>query len=1303
MRTFSAGFQTKLAAGTFNPVVFMDYTLKEYVSADDPGEGSLITTVYRWSERGITYGGNTYQARLVKLSTLDFNLDASQQVFGEMSVQVGNNIDQLISVIQPGMTATVYLGFEESDGSVTDAEIMFAGTVEGDIEITEDSVSFNLQDIAYSYDRQMPNLVDEANYPGAGREDVGLPMPIIVGRAKDHVCRSITGQFTTYVAEEATPTYTTETIWAGGSPEGSFKQTTEQMYANTAGGYWYHYAGVAEGFTTSEDGTGIALTRATDDRVFALNGLIAPLNWNAGEYYSFQITVSDWASGSFRLLGDFENCVDGYYSGVQSQTRQFWANEGSASISTVVQIKGNTGIEFGIKFSEDFEGTFSITSILKYEIESANNVIYVADDISHWYRKKVQQTLDLSGLETDFEVQITHPVARNDSSITEGYLQSSNGSVISYHTVKDIQHDVENISYSPLYSGAISSGGIHPILVKNNVMTVYGAGSSVVDVEQGQYVATNEINQIVTSIVDTNEHTRSEGSINIYDSYDSLLIAEVESATEKTVTLADDVEDNYTENFGPVSFYGEIDSLNGTITVDAGWFDDFDSMGLSGADAPWILIEAAGGQENEVPLKVESIDTTTIQLYEPAEGFGWLELMDYTGTIMLSAISEPSIIAGSGYEDYDPSLIGDVESTRFQNYPRNLWKLILEKPIPFYGLKRGDAISQSQRSVYSEDEVFLVADHPVQRINNIRVNGVPLENYDDFIIKLNSTEYAKDGLARSYLTIPFDKLENVARLALQVDENDKFVVDTSGVLDAIIINDPGHTHYIGAERTFNWALDLSFAFTVSGSTQVEIKSGSYQNQIYDSSRGIYITNPIRFTSNSPECSVIFRVTPASAINWAWLIYRINYIKIGFERTDNFSGEIFYDYQTVPGGPFGGALLTVESELPTPAGESNTGLSASEVEKLGEASKSGDNADVGYLNLDLPFGLAQVRSNLQITCDVIGNPDGSVGYKMPHEQIKTIINKYAQNPVNGTEGDADIVEFVNEAEMVAAFSKVWNTFSSLDTAEDIWPRMRELVNVSSESATNLSPDSELGNSVLPILREGESAKAYNEKSIHCLDFAINSTNQLRDLIGEMLLHSNMVCIWRNGIAYLKYLPDTPSADDTLTTSDVVMKSMSLSRSPVSQLATDITVNYDYGKDGFSRDYHYAKQTWQDGALSITKLDATRKYGSYSRERFFDMPMIRERAAAEILAKRFYQEFGDAKFHSRFESVLANLALEPGDNVTVPIPIHRDSVMDRGLITRKTITWGSAVDKKPDLINFDVRENHTTSGYYLSLNL
>jgi len=1252
MRTFSAGFQTKLAAGTFNPVVFMDYTLKEYISADDPGDGSLITTVYRWSEREITYGGNTYQARLVKLSTLDFNLDASQQVFGEMSVQVGNNIDQLISVIQPGMTATVYLGFEESDGSVTDAEVMFIGTVEGDIEITEDSVSFNLQDIAYSYDRQMPNLVDEANYPGAGREDVGLPIPIIVGRAKDHICRSITGQFTTYVAEDVQPSYNPEDVWQQNSDKGLFAQTTQSLESQFAGGPWYcvqYDADIGMNAETSEDGTGLDISPASGGdtiRIFRTNTLSNAIPFKRGEYYEIIVSVSNWTAGNFQFSGPFFDPFDKDESTTIYYSKKYWAATDSAS-SFAFKVTENESVAdntFDVIISNDFNGIFKVTRISKLNTDSSKNYIYVTDDIAHWYRSNATENETTNVPEIDKTIAIEHQIDQDSD------YESFSGKILSYHVVTDIEHDVTGFRVE---SSTLCDGS-DVILVNGDEITMTGTKPSV-----GEYLPFKN-GALVTDVTSIDYST--DGGLYVLD--DLTQMAEVLSVSGDVVTIDQELTPNYYQVVSPTGV--SVNFSGNTITANDPFFD-FSSLGFSGG----LLLSVTGSSSNDGYYTIISAIGNVIAI---------------SGAFSTESMSYPSLGAITNPINWGGGPAWTILSYNVYNYPKNLWKMTLQDPIPTYGFSIGDSIRLSSTA----DEVFVIADHPVQKISNVRVNGVPIDDSGE-LYYLSTGSYGNDAQNRSYLVIPFDKLANVARLAFQVDEQSKLVIDDSYTDDSIFVDDPGHTHVVGdSARTFSWALDINFNIFGYGSYSVYVNSGSYSN-VVDTESGV-LQNPVRFTSNSPECTVTF-----SGANWL-----VRQLTVQFERVDSISGESLYDFGSASGSGVGiGAL--VRADMPEPADASTTGGSIANVIKIGNAATVGGNNDTGYLFLDPPISLAQARSALRITCDVIGNPDGSLGYKMPHEQIKTIINKYAQNPVNGTEGNADIVEFVNEAEMIAAFSKVWNTFSSLDAAEDIWPRMRELVNVSSESATNLSPDSELGNSVLPILREGENAKAYNEKSIHCLDFAINSTNQLRDLIGEMLLHSNMICIWRNGIAYLKYLPDTPSADDTLTTADVVMKSMSLTRSPVSHLATDITVNYDYGKDGFSRNYHYAKQVWEDGVLSITKLDATRKYGSYSRERFFDMPMIRERAAAEILAKRFYQEFGDAKFHSRFESVLANLALEPGDNVTVPIPIHRDSVMDRGLITRKTITWGSAVDKKPDLINFDVRENHTTSGYYLSLNL
>jgi len=651
-----------------------------------------------------------------------------------------------------------------------------------------------------------------------------------------------------------------------------------------------------------------------------------------------------------------------------------------------------------------------------------------------------------------------------------------------------------------------------------------------------------------------------------------------------------------------------------------------------------------------------------------------------------SPVSEPATFQ-SFIDLYDIEI---VASYSVQYAPRNLWKMTFAEPILFE-YEQGMTVT----AVSEQDEVFVIADHPVQRISNVRVNGIPLPSDAGHVVETSSTSYANDGATRSYIKIPFDKLANIASLALNVDETNRVYDDTQNTQDTIIVDDGGHDHQIGAERTFNWAVNIQFSgFTVPSGTdfRITIQSGSYTSTVYDLAGGqTTFNNPVRFTSNSPNCRVNF-------FHNFFLSYRI----VEFERVDSLTGDTYFDYQSAGGS----TSRTFASNLLLPPDTSSTSDAPANVIKVGAAFREGDFADYGYLLFNSPVALSQVRSNLVITCDVIGNPDGSTGYMMPHEQIKELINRFATNPISGTEGNANIVQFVNEAEMDAYFSKTWNTYSSEEVATDFWPKMKQLINTNTDSATNKSPNAELNNSLIPAATEAATSadpRYYNEKGIHTLDFSINERNQLRDVVGEMLLQSNMVCVWRNGIAHLKLLTETPSNDGTLDNTDMVMKSNSLTRSPVSELATDITVLFDYGRGGYNRVYHYAKQEWNSGVLSEVALDATRKFGSYDRDKYFELPLVREQVAAELLAKRFYQEYGDAKFHTRFTTILSNLAYEPTDNLTVSIPIHRDSMMDRGLVTRKVINFGSAIDRTPDLIDFEVRENHTTSGYYLSLYL
>ena len=197
MRTFGSGFTTKLASSSYLPVVFCKYELITYVSGATAGTGTQTTTNYYWSEREITYATQTYEARLINTSPLEQTLDESNQVLGEMGLQIANSPTNLAGAIQAGMKCTVYLGLEDSVGSgaVTDAEIIYIGIVEGDIEITEDSVSFNLEDIANIYDKQLPELITRSEYPYADPDSIGDTKPIIMGRNRDITCRAVASGF----------------------------------------------------------------------------------------------------------------------------------------------------------------------------------------------------------------------------------------------------------------------------------------------------------------------------------------------------------------------------------------------------------------------------------------------------------------------------------------------------------------------------------------------------------------------------------------------------------------------------------------------------------------------------------------------------------------------------------------------------------------------------------------------------------------------------------------------------------------------------------------------------------------------------------------------------------------------------------------------------------------------------------------------------------------------------------------------------------------------------------------------------
>jgi hypothetical protein len=1265
MRTFSAGFQSKLDSTTFTPVVFVDYELKEYVSGSEPDTGTSVTTLYRWSEREITYDSNTYDGTLIASTPLTQTLDDSKQVFGEMSLQVANNIEQLVSVIQAGMKCTVYLGFEDSIGSgaVTDAEEMFIGTVEGAIEYTEDSVSFNLQDIAYSYDRQIPNLITDSNYPAAGREDVGMPLPIINGRVKDHVCRSVTGHFTTFLAQNISPTWSYTWVMYQDHLNGKFNQTTDQLLSSTAGGNWFAYeydTTIGLNATCETAGTGLVVTpvlNSTIDRVFRTNTLTWDLSWKPLHYQEIIVNVSDWSAGYFKVDGSFvnhDNPTDAFGYTDFEGTKVRYALESSYHHSFTLKTNDAPIHSLDIIVSPDFDGTVELYRIAEWNQDSTEDFIYVADDISHWYRGNVTTNQTTNATEVDLPIVIEHTVNDDDETYFDGYDKGSR--IKASFNVKSIEHITSGKSVVVNILSGYNTTLIH------SLNTIEGNSGWADDFIIGDYIALD--NGKMADMDNQPTMGSDEGGIGtITDAEITNSLAKITDITGDIITvdaylLAD--SPTISENTYMVDFACGFEC---TITSA---FDDFGMLGYSAG----MSIQVADTDDNDGIYTITNVSGGVITVSE-----------------MLTTESVPASLTGwTGL-----TTINEPVTYTVATYPLNLWKLQLTTPI-LHGFDVSDIVKLENDA----DEVFVIADHAVERISNVKINGVPFyntETSESLAYLLSSTSYSKDGKTRAYLTIPAEEITNVVSKALQIDESNKKVLDDSGVNDDIVIVDDGHSHTSGGSATYSHQLDVHFDagwFSEYASPYIQVLSGSFYQTIWSSS--ITLNNPISFTSSSPDVIISFTKTGSGSVNW-------RYATCSFMRSDNATGDLIYDYQSRGSISYN---FNLSSNFPPPTDASVVGTSIAEVVKSGTALSRGDNADTGNLYFSTPISITQARSNLRITCDVIGQVDGSTGLKMPHQQIKALINKYAQNPVIGSEGSADIVEFVNEAEMDSAFSKVYNTLDNTDTASGVYPTMRELV--TNTGAYNPSPNADLGNSILSSSTETVNDVApilYNEKSIHCLDFALNNSNQLREVVGEMLLQSNMIINWRNGVAYIKYLGDSPSVDDTYTNADIMMKSMSLSRSPISELATDITINFDTGNGGFSRNYHYVKQSWNNGVLSETQLDATRKYGAYTRDKYFDLPMIREHAGAEIMAKRFYNEYSDAKFHVGFTTALNNLSVEAGDNITVPIPIHRDSMMDKGLVTKKVIQFGSAISKQADLINLEIRENHTTNGYYLNL--
>ena len=930
MRTFGTGFTTKLASSSYLPVVFCKYELITYVSGSTPNTGTQTTTNFYWSERGITYASQAYEARLINTSPLEHTLDESNQVMGEMGIQIAHKPDNLAGVIQAGMKCTVYLGLEDTVGSgtVTDAEIIYIGIVEGDIEITEDSVSFNLQDIANIYDKQLPELITRESYPYADPDSIGDTKPIIMGRVRDVACRAVASGFASVLSL---------TVYGRGYDHTQYK----------------------------------------------------------------------------------------------------------VGLPPIIGSEGATEI-------------------------------WVTDDIGWW---------------------------------------------------KDV-----------VGAAGGGAGGMYPEMTINT-----------------------------TSF---NESTY-EGQCNIPGSC-------TDSAYSHNIPLCEDV-------------HGET-------------YTEFNTE---------ALCTAGGGTWHSSDEVIQPTDV-----------------------------------------EFDVT--------------KNLWKITLQDPLKANHWM-GDTIYESGYTCasFNEGYAYLVADHAVESIDNVKVDGLPVTgvkiiNYQG---GLNCPDWNLPT-GKAYVIVPTNAGGIGKSGSGGVDIVDTIdVADTIDVDDNIDVDENGHKHDMGAVHTYNYSLDLSWQTLRSN---IKIRSGGFSMTVLDLTAGIYVPSPISFTSNSEQ--IIIETTDS-----------FNYLTIKGERTDNL-GNTSYAVDSYGSGNHG--VITVS--FPVGIG----GLPTSEVDagvyKTGDASKTGAAVKTGSVKLVGGNSAADVLVGQTVTCDVVGICDGSTGYIAPHQQIKKLINLHARNPLVGTEGNADIVQFVNESETVTAFDKVYNTDNAANSGATKYP----LLNVPAAfNQINPSPTADLNNTD-------------TTEGFHALDFAITEPNRLRDIVGDMLFHANMTLNWRNGIAQLKYVGDLPTKDDDIKSDDLVMKTSALARSRASDLATDVVVRYDYSsvKD-FSRHFDYAEKMGTGDWYTKTKLDAIRARGTYSRERSYDLPMARDQITAEFVSKRLYDKHSSPKFEVGVSTVLKNLAIEVGDYVSVETPLYLNGILDKGLITRRTLEFGSAIDKSPDLLHLSVKENHTGDGFYL----
>ena len=899
MRNFSSGFQAKLASDSYLPVLFCKYYLVTYVS--NPymvGQGSQTTTEYFWAEREITYGVDTYEPRIVNTAPLEQVLEADNQAFSSMGLQISNAISNISGVIQSGMKCEVYLGFEDSVGSgvVFDAELLFTGTVEGDIEITEDSISFSMQDIAHTYDSQVPALISRVDFPEADPDALGDTKPVIMGRVAESICKPV-------------------------------------------------------------------------------------------------------AAG------------------------------------------------FGAITAQDFYGY--------------NTAIYVTEDIGWWANQDVMAHF-------------------------QGELVVSN---------------IRNYSDDQLYT--------------------------------------------------------------------------------KRYTI-ESIEFDVTENLWKLN----IDTANSDD-----WENDSDQFLKANS-----------------PIYIE----------------------DYNG------------MAQEGY-------------------------------------------------------VYLVADHPVESITNVKIDGLTA-NYWPVLDHVNGQSLIQSILPEHKAYIIVQKSAGTSGLSggsgLQIIDNID-VDDSIDVDDTIDVNETGHDHASSSSaQVYDFTIDIQWSYLGLGSqaSYIDIAYGFPASatsdrqiiRVFQAISGedpIYIQGPISLTTDSPSIEIRYQAAGASSLTGSG---NFKFINIAVNRVDSLGGTAnHFESITSVVNNRGEANIN----FPNVIGGESTSINLANVSKTGSAAKSGAAIKTGTIELGSGNSAADILVGSVVTCDVIGICDGSTGYVPPHQMIKKFINTYAKNKVNQN----DIVEFVNEAEADAYFDTVYNAATSSESAATDYPRINTY-DLNDIGGYNPSPNTTIN-----------YAQEYR-RGFHALDFAISEPNRFRDVLGDMLYQAHCSVTWENGIAKVRFIPDEPTEDSLVDSSDIVMKSSSLARSRASDLATDISVRYDYNfKKGYTDRYEYAyfDMDPNTGRFDVkVPLDATRTVGTYSRERVYDLTMIRDDVAAEIISKRLYDSYAHPKFTSSFSSTLKNLAIQAGDFVTVKTPIYENGVLDRGVVKRNVVEFGSAIDKRPDLLHMTIDESHIANGFYLT---